>query len=98
MVNYLITLITTILTEIILVYKYQTRLASLQKSYIPRMKTSLGQLYLKYIGLKIWSNIPEILKSSLPYSFGKHIKTSCCLARIPVDLYFIRLPNSVILY
>jgi len=57
--------------EISSVHKYQTRLASLQKYYLPRMKTSLGQLSLKYIGPKIWSNIPENLKSPSPYSFGK---------------------------
>jgi len=60
--------------EIASVHKYQTRLASLQKYYLPRMKTSLGQLSLKYIGLKIWPNIPEKLKSSSPYSFGKKYK------------------------
>jgi len=38
------------------------------------MKTSLGQLSLKYIGPKIWSNIPENLKSSSPHSFGKKYK------------------------
>jgi len=53
--------------EIASVHKYQTRLASLQKSYLPRMKTSLGQLSLTYIGPKIWSSIPESLKSSAPY-------------------------------
>ena len=42
--------------EIASVHKYQTRLASLQKYYLPRMKTTLGQLSLKYIGPKIWSN------------------------------------------
>jgi len=69
--------------EIASVHKYQTRLASLQKYYLSRMKTSLGQLSLKYIGLKIWSNIPEKLKSSSLYSFGKKYKkvlscqTSC---------------------
>ena len=57
--------------EIASVHKYQTRLASLQKYYLPRMKTSLGQLSLKCIGPKIWSNILEYLKSSPPYSFGK---------------------------
>jgi len=57
--------------EIASVHKYQTRLASLQKYYLPRMKTSLGQLSLKYIGPNIRSNIPENLKSSSPYSFGK---------------------------
>ena len=51
--------------EIASVHKYQTRLASLQKYYLPRMKTSLGQLSLKYIGPKIWSNIPENLSSAI---------------------------------
>jgi len=84
--------------EIASVQKYQTRLASLQQYYWPRMKTSLGQLSLKYIGPKIWSNIPEKLKSSSPYSFGKkYKKKSCYLARLPVDLRFICLSHSVIL-
>ena len=60
--------------EIASVHNYQTRLASLQKYYLPRMKTTLGQLSLKYIGPKIWSNIPENLKSSSPYSFDKKYK------------------------
>jgi len=60
--------------EIASVHIYQTRLASLQKYYLPIMKTSLGQLFLKYIGPKTWSNIPEILKSSSPYSFDKKYK------------------------
>jgi len=54
------------LTGIASVRKYQTRPASLQKYYLPRMKTSLGQLSLKYTGPKIWSNIPENLKSFSP--------------------------------
>ena len=82
--------------EIASVHKYQTRLASLQKYYLPRMNTTLGQLSLKYIGPKIWSNIPEKLKSSSPYSFGKKkYKRSCYLARLPVDLRFICLSHSV---
>ena len=60
--------------EVASVHKYKTRLASLQKYYLSRMKTSLGQLSLKYIGPKIWSNIPEKLKSSSLYSFGKKYK------------------------
>ena len=59
------------------------------------MKTSLGQLSLKYIGPKIWSNIPEKLKSSSPYSFGKKFKKSCYLDRLPVHLRFICLSHSV---
>jgi len=83
--------------EIASVHKYQTRFAYLQKYYLPRMKTSLGQLSLKYVGPKIWCNIPENLKSSSPYSFGKKYKKSCYLARLPVDLRFICLSHSVIL-
>ena len=82
--------------EIASVHKYQTRLASLQKDYLPRMKKSLGQLSLKYIDPKIWSNIPEKLKSSSPYSFAKNIKNSCYLARLPVDLRFACLSHSVL--
>ena len=84
--------------EIASVHKYQTRLASLQKYYLPRMNTSSGQLSLRYIGPKIWSNIPENLKSSSPYSLGKkYKKKSCYLARLPVDLHRTCLSNSVIL-
>ena len=39
--------------EIASVHKYQTRLASRQKYYLPTMKTTLGQPSLKYIGPKI---------------------------------------------
>jgi len=60
--------------EIASVHKYQTRLASLQKNYLPKMKTSLGQLSLKCIGPKLWSKIPENLKFSSPYTFGKQYK------------------------
>jgi len=81
--------------EIASVHKYQTRVASLQKYYLPRMKTSLGQLSPKYIGPKIWSNIPEKLKSSSPYSFDKNLKKSCYLTRLPVDLRFLCLSHSV---
>jgi len=40
--------------EIASVHKYQKRLASLQKYYLPRLKTSLGQLSLKYMGPTFW--------------------------------------------
>jgi len=53
--------------EIASVHKYRTKLAFLQKYDLPRMKKSLGQLSLQYIVPKIWSNIPENLKSSSPY-------------------------------
>jgi len=83
--------------EIVSVHKYQTRLASLQKYYLPRMKTSLGQLSLKYIGSKIWSNIPEKLKLSSPYSFGKKYKKVLlsCQTSCWSSFYRLCLPHSV---
>jgi len=60
--------------EIASVHKYQTRFVSLQKCCLPRKKTSLCQLSLTYIVPKISSDIPENLKSSSPYSFGKQYK------------------------
>ena len=69
----------------------------MQNYCLARMKTSLGQLSLKYIGPKIWSNIPENLKSSSPFSFGKNYKKFWYLARLPVDLRFICSSHSVIL-
>jgi len=59
-------------TKIASVHRYQTRLGSLQKYHLPKVKTSLGQLCSKYTGPKIWSDIPENLKPSpSPYSSGK---------------------------
>jgi len=62
-------------SEIASVHKYQTRLVSLHKYNLPRMKTSLGQLSLN-IRPKTWSDIPENLKSLSPYLFGKQYKNA----------------------
>jgi len=35
------------------------------------MKMSPGQLSIKYIGFKMWSDIPENYQFLSPYSFGK---------------------------
>jgi len=58
-------------SEIASVHKYQIRLTSWRKYNLPRIKASMGQLSLKYIDPKIWSDIPEDLKSLTPYTFGK---------------------------
>ena len=85
-------------TEIASVHKHQTRLASLQKYYLTRMKTFLGQVALNIlipkfglIFLKIWNLFRLIYLEN-------NIKTSCFLARIPFDLRFMCLPLSVVLY
>ena len=81
--------------EIASVHKYQTRLASLQKYYLPRMKTSLGQLSLKYIGPKIGLTFRKNWNHLRLIHLAKNIKKSCYLARLPVDLRFICLSHSV---
>jgi len=77
--------------EIASVHKYQTRLVSLQKYYLPRMKTTLGHLSLKYIGLTFQKNWNHLRLVQL----AKNIKKSCYLARLPVELRFICLSHSV---
>ena len=53
------------------------------------MKMSLGQLSLKYIGLKIWSDFDLIFLKNLNLFRSIHLqnntKTPCYLAKIPVD-------------
>jgi len=52
------------------------------------MKTSLGQLSLKYIGPQIWSDIPKNLKSLALFNWKTLKKTPCYPAEIPVDFRF----------
>jgi len=81
--------------EIRSAHKYQTRLASLQKYYLPRMKTSLGQLSLKNIVRKFGLTFQKNLNRVRLIRLAKNIKNSCYLARLPVDLRFICLSHSV---
>jgi len=84
-------------SEIASVHKYQTRLACWQKYHLPRMTASLRQLSLKYVGPKIWFNIPENLKTLSPFiNFENNIKTHCYLAKIPVHFSSYPCPFSVI--
>jgi len=62
--------------EIASVHNSQTGLASLQKYYLPRMKTYLGQLSLSTLVRNVGLNISEILRSSSPYSFENNQKNT----------------------
>ena len=53
------------------------------------MKTSLCPLSLKYIGPKVWSDIPENLNLTRRIHLENNAKTSCYLAKIPVDFRFL---------
>jgi len=60
-----------------------------KKTLFTEMKTSLGQLSLKYVGSKIWSHLPGKLKSLSLIHLEHNINTSCYFAKISVDFRFI---------
>jgi len=62
------------------------------KYHLSRMKMSLSQLSLKYIGSNILSIIPEILKYLSPYSIGKQCKNVLLSCQNSCWFCFICLP------
>lgn len=56
------------------------------------MKTPLGQLSSTCVGTKLWSEIPENLKSHSGYSFGKQYKKSYALTNMPLDFFHMLVP------
>ena len=48
--------------SILTVHKYATRLACSNNFFLPRVKVSQGQCSLKFIGPKVWSEIPDHIK------------------------------------
>ena len=83
--------------EIASVKNSQTGVASLQKYYLPGMKTSLGQLSLKYMYPTLWSKHSWKFEIFFASFIWQTIETSCYLARIPVDFRFTYLWHSVAL-
>ena len=55
----------------------------------PELKHLRFSYFLKSIGPKIWSDIPENLKFLSPYPFGKQYKSVRYLTQIPIDFRFI---------
>jgi len=55
----------------------------------PELKHLRFSYFLKNIGPKIWSDIPENLKFLSPYPFGKQYKSARYLTQIPIDFCFI---------
>ena len=70
----------------------------MQTYYLQRMKTSLGQVSIKYSGPNIWSDIPENLKFNRLIHLERNIKTLYHVARISVDLRCTCLSHSAILF
>ena len=61
-------------TKIPLLHKHDTRQTTKQKFHLPRMNTSLGQRSLTFLGPKVWSEVPEHLKTMSAYGFKKQYK------------------------
>jgi len=59
----------------------------------PDLTAFLYYFSLRYVDLKMWSDISENLKSLSHHSFGKQKLTSSYLDKIPVDFRFICLPR-----
>jgi len=54
------------------VHKYPTRLACSKTFFLPRVNSSQGQCSLKFIGPKVWSEIPDRIKFRSCFEF-KHL-------------------------
>ena len=61
----------------------------MQKYYLRRKETCLGPHSLKYIGPKIWSDIPENLKSPSPYYIKNNMKTPCYLQFVLIFVHML---------
>jgi len=58
--------------SILTVHKYPTRLACSKNFFLPRVNSSQGQCSLKFIGPKVWSEIPDHIKFRSYFDF-KHL-------------------------
>ena len=55
-------------------YTHKTRLTHKNNCFLPRTRTRLGQKSLSFAGIKIWNEIPSILKEVSFYRFKKAVK------------------------
>jgi len=58
--------------SVLTVHKYPTRLACSNNFFLPRVNYSQGQWSLKFIGPKVWSEIPDHIKFRSYFDF-KHL-------------------------
>ena len=58
------------------IHKHNTRQSNYINYFIPRVTTELGKKSLKYVGLKLWHDIPNEVKNSQPKFSNKNIITA----------------------
>jgi len=51
------------------IHYHFTRLATSKNLFLPRVNSSSGKCYLKFIGPEVWSSIPNDIKLSTTYTF-----------------------------
>jgi len=51
-----------------------SRLTTSKNLFLPRVNSSLGKRYLKFIGPKLWSSIPDDIKFSTTFTFKWKLK------------------------
>jgi len=65
--------------SILTVHEYLTRLACSKNFFLPRVNSSQGQCSLKFIGPKVWSEIPDHIKFRSYFDF-KHLHKNYLLS------------------
>ena len=58
------------------IHKYNTRLASKNAYYIPKIKTNYGKFNIRFSGVKVWNSIQESFKLENRIKFKKLLKES----------------------
>jgi len=56
------------------IHYHSTRLATSKNLFLPRVNSSSGKCFLKCIGQKIWSSIPDNIKFSTTFTFKWKLK------------------------
>ena len=56
------------------IHYHSTRLATSKNLFLPRVNSSSGKCYLKFIGPKVWSSIPSDIKLSTTFTFKWKLK------------------------
>jgi len=51
------------------IHYHSTRLATSKNLFLPRVNSSSGKCFLKFIGLKVWFSIPDDIKFSTTFNF-----------------------------
>ena len=57
------------------IHSYATRLSIFNNLFLPKVNSSSGKCSLTFVGLKVWSSIPNCVKSSATFAFRWKVRT-----------------------